>query len=450
MLALGDSYSSGEGNPPFEAGTDQSGDFCHRSLAAYSNALAAAYKTAPLLFYACSGARTYNMLSVLQYPGEVNVQVDQPGVNTSANLVTLTVGGNDAGFASALQACITQKLAADLYNGTTAGTIAQWLGFGLDPSCANSSSFTSSLNQQILNIEGPVQNVFATLRAKTSATNTSIIAANYPLIFPDTSAEQTCIQLSPWLTTADQTWMNTEGNTLDTTEQTAASQAGVNMVDVRPLFDGGDHEVCGNGGAWINGMTWNWGDLFNQFPPVQGSFHPNANGQNGYATAIDNYIKSATNLTPQGLPANPAPVATASAPAATAAPADSITNLNVTPVGVTYPSCKGHFRAGGQVRVTGSGFAASTKVTVYTTSPGQSSIEQQVGQVTSNSSGAIDTNVTIPVGATGFTVSGTNGGVVGLDALGTGASHLHHRRPGRGRRLVPGAPNRGSAPTPPC
>jgi hypothetical protein len=38
--ALGDSYSSGEGNPPFLAGTNSNGDFCHRSSAAYPNLLA--------------------------------------------------------------------------------------------------------------------------------------------------------------------------------------------------------------------------------------------------------------------------------------------------------------------------------------------------------------------------------------------------------------------------
>ena len=430
-VGLGDSYSSGEGNPPFEIGTDQSGDFCHRSSVAYPNPLSSYYHTAPVLFYACSGARTYNMLpgGTLEYPGEGVVQLDQLGVDTSANLVTLTVGGDDAGFASVLQACITQKLKADVQNGIV-GPIGQWLGLGADPSCANSSAFTSSVTQQIQNIETPVQNVFGKLLAKTSGTNTAIIAADYPRIFPDTTAEQTCIQLSPWLTTADQNWMNDEGNTLDTVEQTAANGAGVNMVDVRPLFDDGDHEVCGNGGAWINGMTWNWGDLFSQFPPVQGSFHPNAAGQAGYAQAFENFIDTYPGpLTPQGLPANPPPVTAgpiAPAPAATTAPADSISALSVTPAGVTYPSCEGHFRAGQQVKVTGSGFAPSTTVTVYSSSPGQSSTEQQVGQVTSDSSGAIDTNVTIPVGATGFTVSGTNGGLVGLDAIGTGANGSSH------------------------
>lgn len=425
-VALGDSYSSGEGNPPFEAGTDGNGDFCHRSQAAYPNILAAVFQTAPLTFYACSGATTADMLTDTHYTEPP--QIFQPGVST-ANLVTLTIGGNNAGFSSVLQACVMQTIKARIQN-FLVGPVGRWLGLGADPSCANSSSFTAAVTQQIMNIQGDVENTYQTLLLATDPVHTSIIASDYPHLFPDTQAEQTCIQLSPFLTTTDQTWLNSEGDLLDSTLINAASTVGVNMVDVRGQFSG--HAVCGNGGAWINGLSIASGGAGSLIPLV-GSFHPNATGHaDGYGAAIANYIDNATVLTPEGLPANPPPSGiiiagpNKSGAAAATLGADTITNLTVSPVGPTFPGCARTLRAGQQVRVVGSGFQPSATVTVYTTSPGQASLEQQVGSVTADGSGAIDTIVTIPVGATGFTSQGTSGNLIGFDAIGIGPDGAAH------------------------
>lgn len=446
-VALGDSYSSGEGIPPFDPGTDGNGDYCHRnSLFAYPAYLSSAYNTAAMKFYACSGAPTGAVTGDLYWWTEPP-QWTRPGVDTTANLVTLTVGGDDAGFSPVLQACIKQKILATLYNAAI-GPIGQWLGFGKDPSCANSTTFTSSVDAQVNSVTTNVEQSYATLRSITDPVHTSIVAADYPLIFPTTQAEQTCIQLSPYLTTDDQNWLNSEGNTLDTNLQTAAAQAGVNMVDVRSLFAG--HAVCGNSGAWINGVSTASGGGSSPIGFV-GSFHPNVSGQGGYATAFENFINSATNLTPEGLPANPAPItgaAPAAAPAgpsraagstrppgstkpatstATTAGPDTITRLTVSPTtGVTYASCEGTYRVGQQVRVTGSGFAPSASVTVYASSNGLTNGEQQIGTVTADSTGAIDTVVAIPLGATGLDQGSSNANLLGLDAIGIGADGSSH------------------------
>jgi hypothetical protein len=43
-VALGDSYSSGEGDPPYELGSDVQGDTCHRSQQAYGPLIDGALK----------------------------------------------------------------------------------------------------------------------------------------------------------------------------------------------------------------------------------------------------------------------------------------------------------------------------------------------------------------------------------------------------------------------
>src|ERR1700754_1011327 len=85
-VALGDSYSSGNGAGNY---ISSSGD-CHRSNSAYPALWASANSPSSFTFAACSGAVTTDV---------INSQLGS--LNASTGLVTLTIGGNDAGFADA-------------------------------------------------------------------------------------------------------------------------------------------------------------------------------------------------------------------------------------------------------------------------------------------------------------------------------------------------------------
>ncbi|MGH3927222.1 MAG: SGNH/GDSL hydrolase family protein, partial [Pseudonocardiaceae bacterium] len=89
-VALGDSYSSGVGTGVY----DSASGACARSPLSYPPLWAAEHRPASFGFVACSGARTAdvraNQISALQ-----------PGTD----LVTITIGGNDAGFGAVLQTC---------------------------------------------------------------------------------------------------------------------------------------------------------------------------------------------------------------------------------------------------------------------------------------------------------------------------------------------------------
>src|ERR1700728_5475494 len=88
-VALGDSYSSGVGTRVFY---EESGE-CDRSPDAYGPKIAAA-KGYTLSFQACSGAKT----------PEVNEK--QLGtLSSTTSLVTITIGGNDAGFSEVMLNC---------------------------------------------------------------------------------------------------------------------------------------------------------------------------------------------------------------------------------------------------------------------------------------------------------------------------------------------------------
>lgn len=435
-VALGDSYSSGEGAPPFFAGTDGPTDFCHRSVNAYSQVLGQTIGVTPK-FYACSGAETADVLSRSQFVGEP-AQITRPGVDPTASLVTMSIGGNDAGFANVLKSCIAQKLKADAINAvlaqSAAGQVALWLGLGADPSCANSPSFVAAANGNIDGVFRPAKSTYQALVGATSPTDTSIVIANYPHLFPDSDSEQGCLALSLILTKQDEQYFNQAGDRLDGVLQNAAGQAGVNLVDVRPAFSG--HAICANGGAWINGISFASGSgqpctltvlgkCIWSGAPIAGSFHPNASGQSGgYAASIQTFIDAAANKTPEGFPANPTPLP--DPPDTTTVPSIAVNALAVQPVTRGTADCAGTFQAGQTLTVAGGGFAPGAAVTLFVTSPGLGAmVEQQVAAATADASGNVSATFRIPLAATGFTPSGAGAGLAFVDAIGTGVAGTH-------------------------
>ena len=104
-VALGDSYSSGTGTRSYLAdGTD-----CLRSTYAYPS-LIAAERGYGLNFRACSGA---------EIPDVVAAQLG--ALNTGTGYVSISVGGNDAGFADVLRSSRRRAFASTVRQGSNAG-----------------------------------------------------------------------------------------------------------------------------------------------------------------------------------------------------------------------------------------------------------------------------------------------------------------------------------------
>jgi hypothetical protein len=113
IVALGDSYISGEGAARYFPGTDVRPNRCHRAATAYPY-LVADKLQASLTFVACSGARTYHVLGPAgQYQhsdhGVIGAQpqLTELQAATQIGAVLLSIGGNDAGFTEIGVACIT-------------------------------------------------------------------------------------------------------------------------------------------------------------------------------------------------------------------------------------------------------------------------------------------------------------------------------------------------------
>lgn len=94
-VALGDSYSSGEGLPPYLWGSNTWRNQCHRSPQGYAPQLARA-RRGSFAFAACSGATTNDLFSMSHNSRAEGPQLDALGPDTQ--VVTLTIGGNDLGL----------------------------------------------------------------------------------------------------------------------------------------------------------------------------------------------------------------------------------------------------------------------------------------------------------------------------------------------------------------
>ena len=140
LVALGDSYMSGEGAQVFFEGTDDKGsNECRRAPSAYAaEGVGAGAQFTQVAFIACSGAKAVEIYAESQHPGEPVREVvgEEAGLNQldhlrwllegnafSVDLVILAVGGNDSGFSKIGMTCLAPgscDQVADLWLGNLA------------------------------------------------------------------------------------------------------------------------------------------------------------------------------------------------------------------------------------------------------------------------------------------------------------------------------------------
>jgi hypothetical protein len=125
ILALGDSFMSGEGAIRFFEGTNTEGsNECRRAPTAYAPLTVELTSNAipdNLVFLACSGAKARHVWDIAQYPEEPSLSGDeryanlpqlgyfrslQNTVNLEVELVLISIGGNDAGFGDIGRTCV--------------------------------------------------------------------------------------------------------------------------------------------------------------------------------------------------------------------------------------------------------------------------------------------------------------------------------------------------------
>jgi len=235
-VALGDSYSSGTGTRSYL----DDGTSCQRSVYAYPSLIAAA-KGYALNFRACSGAKV------------ADVRSTQLGaLSSTTSYVTISVGGNDAGFSKVLTTCAEPGWMSD---------------------CNGAIDKAQAYIRNTL--PGSLTSLYGDIRAR--APYAKVVVVGYPHVFDGEDCNA-----ATWFSPTEESRLNATADLLDTKTSAAASAAGFAFSNPTNRFRG--HAVCDDV-EWLNGLS----------NPVSESYHPNRSGHSsGYTYLVSPLLTGST------------------------------------------------------------------------------------------------------------------------------------------------------------
>ncbi len=224
-VALGDSYASGTGTRTYYDST------CQRSVYAYPYLLSQQRANTQLVFAACSGAKTGDVLS------------SQVGSLTSGTgIVSISIGGNDAGFSRVITECAKP-----------------WWAANCDREIDTAQAYISNT------LPGQLTNVYNEIKRRSPSAR--VVVLGYPRLFMGVDCNG-----GTYFTAHEMTRLNQTADLLRDVTSSRATAAGSTFTfkDAIPPFIG--HAVCSSS-EWVNGLSY----------PVGESYHPNRTGHSaGY------------------------------------------------------------------------------------------------------------------------------------------------------------------------
>ncbi|MEU6218648.1 SGNH/GDSL hydrolase family protein [Streptomyces sp. NPDC047022] len=245
-VALGDSYASAPGVP------DQVDANCSRSDHNYPS-LVAAHQRARLTDVTCSGATTAEMTAP---QGTAPAQFD--ALSRRTDLVTLSIGGNDAGFSSVLGTC------ARLTSSDPAGAPCR-------------AYFTSGGHDRLKDtIEQTAAKVARVVRGvHQRSPHARVLVVGYPDLLPDSGVG--CTSSSVPFAAGDFAYLRDTEKELNAMMARVAYRGGARFVDTYGPTVG--HDLCqAPGTRWMESLA----------PSMPAApFHPNALGEQAMARAVE-------------------------------------------------------------------------------------------------------------------------------------------------------------------
>lgn len=234
-VALGDSYASGVGTRSYI----NDGTSCQRSTYAYPYLLAQ-QKGYALNFKACSGATISTV---------TNSQLS--AVSATTTYVTISVGGNDAGFSNVITECAQPG----------------WM--------SNCNSAIDGAQSYINNtLPGRLSTLYGSVKSR--APSAVVVITGYPRLFMGEDCNA-----GTFFSSSEMTRLNQTADLLNQKLASAASAKGFKFANPTSRFVG--HAVCADV-EWVNGLS----------NPVSESYHPNRLGQSsGYTPLVSPLLVAA-------------------------------------------------------------------------------------------------------------------------------------------------------------
>jgi GDSL-like Lipase/Acylhydrolase family len=225
-VALGDSFASGVGTGSYMLSSS-----CRRSVYAYPYLVSQQRPDTTLDFVACSGARTTDVMAN-------QIQAVTP----ATSIVSVTIGGNDIGFADLIVQCTLSECSAAL--DSTRASLPTFLPPRLDT-------------------------VYGAVRGQ-AAVGARVVVLGYPRMFTSAGCFGTF-----GISATERTKANQLADALDSV--IAARAAAYGFTHKSAIAPFATHAVCSSS-PWLNGLN-----LFNTVE----SYHPNRNGQSaGYTPLV--------------------------------------------------------------------------------------------------------------------------------------------------------------------
>jgi lysophospholipase L1-like esterase len=252
-VSLGDSYTAA----PLVPNPTGNPIGCGRSTNNYPSDVARALRLSPFTDASCSSATTADMTQSQSVPFGGTNPPQFNSLATGDGLVTLGIGGNDAGLISVAEECATLDTISPF--GTRCRN--HYTSSGSDPNVA------------AINATGPkVAAVLQGIRARTNA-GTRIVVVGYPDGLPVDGSS--CWPLVP-ISAGDIKYFNGLETQLDSVLKSEATANGATYVDTFQSSIG--HDACkAPGTAWVNGIV-----------PTSVAFplHPNQAGEQNMASQV--------------------------------------------------------------------------------------------------------------------------------------------------------------------
>jgi len=259
QISLGDSFAAGEGAKQWLDISNSKHNHCHRSANAYGLQLAAAPWT--VSFHACSGAVADDYWNPNDHnkpepPQRLWVDTATPRLK----LVTITLGGNDVGFAKIVGACLLNNAAPIACEGAI-------------------KHYAKSIPELSNKLVPVYETILRTARER--AWNPRVLALGYPRLFEKHPRKScglgtgTAGQISPDSMRA----LNRFVGKLNDEIAASAKEAGVGYVDVEDAFAG--HGLCvdNDENRWVN-------RVMTGLHSYKESMHPTAKGQKAFADRV--------------------------------------------------------------------------------------------------------------------------------------------------------------------
>jgi lysophospholipase L1-like esterase len=252
-VSLGDSYTAA----PLVPNPTGNPILCGRSTNNYPSDVSRALSPSSFTDASCSSATTVDMTQSQSLEG--GLQTAPPQFNAlKANdaLVTVGIGGNDAGLLSVVEECA--KL--DIIRPFGSACKSHYTSGGSDPNVA------------AVNATGPkVAAVIQGIHAR--APQAEVMVVGYPDGLPTNGSS--CWPLVP-ISAGDITYVNSLETSLNTVLRNTANANGAKYVDTFTSSIG--HDACKSSGtAWVNGIV-----------PTSAAFplHPNKAGETNMANQV--------------------------------------------------------------------------------------------------------------------------------------------------------------------